>query len=159
MRIRDITPDDAREFATWRYPEPYSMYDASPDDAAWYLDPANGYSTVIGDDGDVIGFCCFGTDARVPGGSYDDDAIDVGAGMRPDLIGQGRGHEFIRTGLEEAERRYPGRPQRTTVAAFNERAQRMVFRAGFAETERFRSPQGREFLVLLREVAPTDPAA
>lgn len=28
-----------------------------------------------------MGYCCFGTDARVPGGDYSADALDIGLGM------------------------------------------------------------------------------
>lgn len=150
MKIRDITPDDAREFCTWEYAEPYSLYSTTPDDVDGFLDPGNDYHVVTEDDGSVVGYCCFGVDARVPGGAYPDDAIDLGTGMRPELTGQGRGSAFIGAVIAEAERRWPGVPQRTTVAAFNERAMRMVFRAGFTESEIFRSPQGREFVVLVR---------
>jgi ribosomal-protein-alanine N-acetyltransferase len=153
MQVRPIKPADAQEFATWRYPEPYSMYDAAPEDVDTYLDPANGYMTVTDELGEVIGMCCFGPDARVPGGTYDDDPIDIGTGMRPDLTGQGLGLIFFDAILDEASRRFPGRPLRTTVAAFNERAQRLVFRAGFTEDQRFRSPQGREFLVCVRRAS------
>ena len=150
MRIREITEADAQQFASWHYPEPYSLYNASPDDVGGYLDPDNAYSTILDEHDDVIGFCCFGRDARVPGGTYDDDAVDIGVGMRPDLTGQGRGREFLEFVIEDAQRRLPGRPLRTTIAAFNERAQRLVMRAGFHEVERFSNPAGREFLVCVR---------
>ncbi len=150
MRIREITEADARDFASWHYPEPYSLYDSSPDDVDSYLDPGNAYSTIVDDDDQTIGFCCFGRDARIPGGTYDDEAVDVGVGLRPDLTGQGRGRVFLEFVLEEAGRRFGGRPLRTTIAAFNERAQHLVMRAGFQEVERFANPAGREFLVCAR---------
>ena len=87
-RIRDITEDDAKAISLWTYEEPYSLYSSSPEDVEWLLDPENGYSSVVDPSGDLVGFCCFGFDARVPGGNYDDDAIDFGTGMRPDLTGK-----------------------------------------------------------------------
>jgi RimJ/RimL family protein N-acetyltransferase len=150
LRLRPITKEDAHFFASWRYPEPYSLYDSSPDDVHHYLDPANAYSTVVDDDGQIVGLCCFGIDARVPGGTYDDEPIDFGTGMRPDLTGQGNGRSFLNAVLAEAAQRYPGRPLRTTVAAFNERAQHLVRTIGFQEIELFRNPAGREFTVFLR---------
>jgi ribosomal-protein-alanine N-acetyltransferase len=152
LRVREVTEEDAREFASWTYPEPYSMYNSSPDDAEFFLDPANGYLTVTGDDGDLVGFCCFGLDARVPGGDYDDEHIDLGTGMRPDLTGQGRGREFFGAVIDECARRFPAKPMRTTVAAYNERARRMVERAGFREARQFLSPQSREFVIYERPV-------
>jgi RimJ/RimL family protein N-acetyltransferase len=149
-RTRPVTTEDAREFASWHYEEPYSMYDAAPEDADRYLDPAYDYVAVVDGSDGLVGYCCFGPDACVPGGSYGDEAIDIGAGMRPSLTGRGLGSELLAAALAEACRRSPGRPQRVTIAAFNERAQRLVWRAGFAEVERFRSESGREFVVLVR---------
>lgn len=150
MRVRPITEADARVFASWQYPEPYSMYDSGPDDVATYLDPANGYATVVDDGDEIVGMCCFGIDARVPGGTYEDDAVDFGTGMRPDLTGQGRGRGFVETVLAEAARRFPERPLRTTVAAFNERAQHLVRKLGFQEVELFANPAGREFTIFIK---------
>jgi [ribosomal protein S18]-alanine N-acetyltransferase len=151
LRIRPVAEEDAREFASWTYPEPYAMYSSSPEDAVWFLDPANGYLTVEDDEHGLVGFCCFGLDARVPGGTYDEEHIDLGTGMRPELTGQGRGREFLGAVIDDCARRFPGKPMRTTVAAFNERARRMVQRAGFRETEIFVSPQAREFVVYVRD--------
>jgi hypothetical protein len=36
-----------------------------------------------------IGFCCFGPDAQLRGGDYHEPALDVGLGLRPDLVGKG----------------------------------------------------------------------
>src|SRR5438874_2415262 len=120
-RIRDITEADATEMSTWTYEERYSLYNADPDDAAWLLDPQNGYSSVVDESGELVAHCCFGFDARVPGGNYDEDAIDFGTGMRPDLTGKGNGRTFLELVVAEAQKRYPRKMLRTTVAAFNER--------------------------------------
>jgi len=39
-------------------------------------------------------------DGQVPGGMYDDSALDTGGGLRPDLTSQGKGREAIQTGLD-----------------------------------------------------------
>jgi len=148
-RLRPVTQQDARDFATWRYPAPYSLYDAEPGDAEHYLDPVNGY-LAVDEDGELVAQVCFGADARVPGGRYDDDAIDFGVGMRPELTGGGRGPMLIELALDEAQRRWPEKQLRTTVAAFNERAQHLVRKTGFREVEVFRNPAGREFVVYVR---------
>ena len=146
-RLRAITEEHARDLATWRYPEPYSLYDAAPEDVETYLDPANGYLAVVDETGRLVAHCCYGADARVPGGAYDQDAIDIGTGMRPELTGRGHGAALLQLVIDEARRRWPGKPLRTTVAAFNGRAQQLVRKAGFQEVEVFISPTGREFVV------------
>ena len=125
------------------------MYDAGPEDAEHYLDPANGYLAVVDEEGQLVAHCCFGTEARVPGGRYGHDAVDIGTGMRPELTGQGRGAALVRLLIDEAKRRAPDKPLRTTIASFNERAQRLVRKAGFQEIEVLSSPAGREFVVYL----------
>lgn len=147
--IRDINQADARDIVSWRYPEPYSLYDSSPGDFAWLLDPDNGYFAVVNESDDLMAFGCFGQDARVPGGTYEGDAIDWGTGMRPELTGQGYGLAFMQLVCDEARRRWPTKPLRTTVAAFNERAQAVVRRMGFQEVEIFVADSGREFVVFV----------
>lgn len=98
-----------------------------------------------------MGHGCFGQDARVPGGRYEDDAVDWGTGMRPELTGQGHGLAFMELVCDEALRRWPGRALRTTVATFNERSAHIVRRLGFEEVETFVNPAGREFVVYLKQ--------
>lgn len=94
LEFRALTREDAGRIADWRYPDEYGMYDIPSDDressVEYMLDPASGYFGAY-DDGELVGFCSMGPDGRVPGWDYDDSAVDVGAGMRPDLTGRGRG--------------------------------------------------------------------
>jgi RimJ/RimL family protein N-acetyltransferase len=150
-RLVPITEPHARSISTWTYEEPYSLYNSSPDGAEWLLDPLNNYYAVVDADDDLVAFCCYGHDARVPGGTYDEEAIDWGTGMRPDLTGQGRGKGFFELVCNEAHARWPGHRLRTTIAAFNERSQRVVRKLGFRETEIFRNPSNREFVVFVAD--------
>ncbi len=62
-----------------------------------FLEPRYAYHAAWRRDHGLAGFCCYGQDAQVPGGDYAAPAIDVGLGMRPDLVGQGLGDEFLRS--------------------------------------------------------------
>jgi len=99
--------------------------------------------------GEFIGFCSFGEDGRVPGFDYDDSAVDVGAGMRPDLTGRGDGARFLTAILAFARDDLGCTNLRATIAAWNERALRAARAAGFEEQTRFETPDGRRFVVLL----------
>jgi [ribosomal protein S18]-alanine N-acetyltransferase len=148
----------AREVASWQYPEPYALYSMGLDDleaeVAYFTDPVNHYYAISAPDGMLIAYRCFGQDAQVPGGDYSGDALDTGGGLRPDLTGQGFGLSVLLAGLDFGRRRYAPRAFRVTVAAFNERALKVVGRAGFQPVQRFlREPDGREFVVLIREPA------
>ncbi len=68
FRLEAMTGAVAREIATWRYAAPYSIYDLSKDVVDEFLDPANRYFSLVDNNGVLVGFCCFGREARVRGG-------------------------------------------------------------------------------------------
>ena len=147
----------ARAVLAWHYDPPYDLYNADPakqaDDLATLLDPANRYYVAIDDAGDLVGYCCFGADARVAGGDYGDAALlDVGLGLRPDLTGGGRGPAFVGAVLAFGRAALGARHYRLTVAAFNARAIRAYERVGFRATGQFRRggrPDGLEFVLMV----------
>jgi [ribosomal protein S18]-alanine N-acetyltransferase len=153
MRIVAMTPEYAADIAAWRYPPPYDCYDLSEVDPAFFLDQANSFFAVVSAEDSLIGFRSFGVDGRVPGGQYDDSALDTGGGLRPSLTGQGLGRQAIATGLEFGRRRFAPRAFRVTVASFNIRALRVVTSLGFRPVSTFAAAtDGRSFEILvLRE--------
>jgi ribosomal-protein-alanine N-acetyltransferase len=152
--------DNARASAllTWRYESPYDLYNLNPDDEeakGSFLDPRNDYHAILDDRGNLVAFCCFGLDARVPGGDYECPALDIGLGVRPDLTGQGNGHRYVESVLGFARRRFAPATFRVTIAGFNQRALRVWERAGFRPVQRFeREPDGRAFVVLVHGTGP-----
>ncbi len=148
IAFRPMTEADARLVSSWSYEPPYDLYDGDPEAVEPLLDPANRYHVALDETGEIIGFCCFGPDARVPGGNYPEDALDVGGGLRPDLTGGGRGVEFLRAILRLGRRTVPGSPLRATIAAFNERALRAAEAAGFERSRGFERPDGKRFWIL-----------
>ena len=164
LTFRPLDADDARTILSWRYEGPYAVYNPQPPDlavaVAILIDPANAYFAARDEVGMLIGFCCFGADAQVPGGDYADTALlDVGLGLRPDLTGGGRGLAFTLAVLTLGRERFAPARFRLTVAAFNERAQKVYLRAGFRPLGRFRRGEGTdtpEFLIM-SEAAPPPP--
>ena len=166
MVARDLQGDDpvsydfypmnetsARIVATWRYPAPYDIYDTPPDAVEeavqGFLDPQYAYHALTNEGEELVAYCCFGLDARVPGGDYGFDALDIGMGVRPDLTGQGRGAGFVRAVLAFAQDAYAPVAFRVTVAEFNERAQRVWKKADFGPEQTFaRRGDGMAFVVL-----------
>jgi RimJ/RimL family protein N-acetyltransferase len=115
------------------------------------------YFALVDAQGDLVGYCCFGVEAQVPGGrqvgAYDADAVDVGMGMRPDLTGGGQGSRSLRAALAFAERRFSPVMFRVTVAAWNQRAIRLCQRAGFRPMQTFTSRNSHgewEFVMMTR---------
>ncbi|MBN1813986.1 MAG: GNAT family N-acetyltransferase [Anaerolineae bacterium] len=154
LSFQPMDEASACEILTWRYEPPYDFYNPNPGKAEettqWFLDPHHAYYAITGDIGELVGYCCFGPNARVPGGDYDVDALDVGLGMRPDLTGQGRGGAFFTAILDFARRTFAPQVFRVTVAAFNQRAMRVYEKAGFERVQVFqRSGDDAEFVILV----------
>lgn len=149
----------ARAIATWRYEPPYEVYSldtGDPDELVdCFLDPVNAYYSIVDRGGCLAAYCCFGPDARVPGGDYDRPALDVGLGMHPNLTGQGLGHAFVHAVLRFAQQEFASSEFRVTVAEFNRRALRVWKAAGFRQVQRFERvpggmPDGMLFIILTK---------
>ncbi len=154
LRFVPMTAEYARAVLAWRYEPPYDLYNADPGDAeedlrGTLLNPDYRYHAVLDGRGDLVAFRCFGEDARVPGGDYSADALDMGGGLRPDLTGQGLGPPLLRAAMDFARLHFAPRAFRATVAAWNLRAQRACARAGYRPVSTFQTPQGREFVIMV----------
>ena len=147
-----MTSEFAAEMTAWRYPEPYQFYDFTGADPGYFTDPANRFHALVDDAGALLGFRSFGPDGRVPGGTYDDSALDTGGGLRPDLtgLGTGLGRQAIETGLTYGRELLRPAAFRVTIAAFNTRARHVVESLGFEHTATFSATtDGTEFNILV----------
>jgi RimJ/RimL family protein N-acetyltransferase len=160
MDLRFVPMDEAsaRTILAWRYDGEYAFYNCPPEEVetnvSTFVDPANGYYAVQnGISRELLGFCCFGPDAQVPGGDYcDERAVDLGLGLRPDLTGRGLGKQLVLATLDFGRTKLGYSSFRLTVAAFNRRAIRVYERAGFRIVRAFgqETPTGaREWLQML----------
>ncbi len=152
--LRPMDEAGARSILSWRYEEPYALYNACPDEIEasmrTFLDPRNAYYAVADEGGSLVAYCCFGPDAQVPGGDYSTNALDIGMGVRPDLTGQGHGLTYVNAILDFARRTFAPAAFRVTVAEFNKRALRVWEKAGFRSVQTFqRERDGRPFVVLV----------
>jgi RimJ/RimL family protein N-acetyltransferase len=149
VEIVAMTAEFAGEIVTWEYPPPHDTYSLTGSDPGSFLDETNCYFALV-DHGDLVGYRCFGAEGRVPGWTYDDAALDTGGGLRPDLTGRGLGRAAITVGLQFGRERFAPPAYRVTVAAFNERALRVVRSLGFGDVATFPAANGRPFVVLVR---------
>lgn len=154
--FREMDAAGAREIVRWQYEPPYDVYNGDPEnienEIQGYLDPQYQYHTVWDEAGEFVGYCCFGTDAQVPGGDYSVAALDVGAGLRPDRTGQGMGGRFLVAVLAFAQQQFGPPAFRATVAAFNQRALRACEKVGFRPVQKFTSTHtGKPFIILMRD--------
>lgn len=158
LQFRPLRRSDAEALLAWRYPPPYDFYDrreSSPTDVEHLLRPELHYFAVLDETGELIGFRCFGPDARVPGGDYGDDALDLGGGLRPDRTGRGLGRHVIAGAMNYAIRTFSPRQFRTTIAAFNGRALKVCESLGYRAVREFVRPaDGTAFVILTKMAEP-----
>lgn len=144
----------ALEIARWRYEPPYDFYnlEEAEDTLGYALDPAHNFYRLEDENGSLVGFCSFGEDGQVAGGDYAAEALDIGMGIRPDLTGQGGGADFAAAVLAFACQKYHPVRFRVTIAAFNQRAQKVWQKLGFRQTQSFRaSGSVHSFVVMVRD--------
>ncbi len=154
ISIQTLTEAQIHEYMGWQYDMPYDLYNVTGDEnenLAFFNNPKNGYFALVNGTGEFLGVCNFGADGRVPGGEYDDDAIDVGIGMRPDLTGQGKGHLYAAAVFAFAHEQYPDSKLRVTIAEFNHRSQRVCEKHGFQVTQRFLRPKDQMPFVIMEQ--------
>jgi RimJ/RimL family protein N-acetyltransferase len=138
--ITPLIPENALEIITWCYDPPYDLYDLTPEDLTGLLLPVNRYHAVLNENSDLIGYCCYGLDAQVPGGDYSQGEpviLDIGVGLHPDFTGRGLGKDFVSAILAYAAKLYAPKIYRVTVAAFNQRSLRVFRSLGFRVTHSF----------------------
>jgi [ribosomal protein S18]-alanine N-acetyltransferase len=141
VRARELTVEEAERPLGWRYRERYATYDADGP-----LGRDRGFFAVEGEDGDLAGFGCVGAEARVPGVEAEAGTVDVGYGMRPDLVGRGRGREFVGAVLGHVAAGHPSARLRMSILRWNGRSRRVAEAHGFRVVG-----EAGEFDVLARE--------
>jgi len=157
LLVKPLSADQVRTFIKWEYAGSYALYNMTPEneeaEIRFFLDAENGYFAITDEEGAFLGFCNFGADARVPGGDYHAEAVDIGMGMRPDLTGQGKGALYAAAVFDYAETHYPQQLQRVTIAEFNQRAQQLSRKFGFVQVARFRREKDkRPFVIMTRKI-------
>jgi RimJ/RimL family protein N-acetyltransferase len=130
--VRPLTAAVAEQIATWRYDGQWRTYDSRPEDGL--LRAEAGYQAVADPaTGALVGYVCTGAEARVPGLAEKAGVVDVGAGMRPDLVGSRVGSEFGAAVLGHIAV-HAGTGDfllRAVVLDWNERSLRLCARLGF----------------------------
>ncbi|BAZ11834.1 hypothetical protein NIES4071_36600 [Calothrix sp. NIES-4071] len=156
LSIQLLDEANARACAVWHYKAPLDFYNLNLNEieqnVQYFLDPKNNFYGIF-EEKEVIGFCSFGEDGQVNGGDYSVQGLDIGMGIRPDLIEQGRGTYYVEAVLNFASREFNPPMYRVTIAAFNQRALRVWSKIGFHPVSTFEDKsQGLKFIILVQEV-------
>lgn len=152
MDIHKLTIEEAKKINTWTYEEPYSLYSFSGEKEVIEELLDGTYYGCCDDQGDLIGYFCFGANAQVPSGRDanlygGEDVIDIGLGMKPALTGKGIGKEFFQAGIAFATKEFNANMFRLSVATFNTRAITLYKNIGFKQGTIFLS-RGRKFMLM-----------
>ncbi|MEZ0493117.1 N-acetyltransferase family protein [Kineococcus sp. TBRC 1896] len=153
LLTRAMTGEEARTVAAWSYPAPFDLYDVDPDDTALFTDrddAGHGYYPALDQHGAVVAFCVLGPEARVRGQHPHEHGLDVGLGVRPDLVSRGLASELLPQVATLARDLFGPVQLRTAVATFNERSLALCRKAGFVAVRDFTGPAGRTFRELVR---------
>lgn len=153
LSVGNMNMEFAKEILGWRYAAPYDFYNNELDAESLNEMLDNSYYSVVNNSGELVGFFCFGQSAQVPSGSqfgtYSEEMIDIGVGMKPGLTGKGYGYNFFSFILNyiQAENYLP---LRLTVAKFNQRAIHLYEKFGFVRFMEFRN-DSTEFIVMIKK--------
>lgn len=149
---RNMIDDYAIDILGWKYEKPYDLYNNVLSGEAILELTRLTYKAILSDE-KVVGFFCTGEDAQVPAGhevgAYEDDCMDIGLGLRPDLTGNGLGTEFFTYILKELRSEYEG-CIRLTVADFNSRAIHLYEKFKFVRKQEFLRNK-MKFIVMVKE--------
>jgi len=147
---RALTRGEAEEVLAWRYPPPHDRHDL-PAAAAGPLvhrspDGREGYEPVLDADGHLVAVLCLGPEATVAGQPHraagaaapeEEDVLDVGLGVRPDLLGRGVGSRGM-AALVAALRAEASPPSALRAVAREDDARALAVLAGAGLTARAR---------------------
>lgn len=150
----EMTEDLAKEILHWQYESPYDFYNNELTDESQQELMNGSYIAVVDENNQLVGYYCSGKSAIVPAGNeygaYNDDMIDVGLGLKPELTGAGLGRSFFTFILHHIENsNKESFPLRLTVADFNKRAIKLYENVGFIRQISFES-NGTIFLTMVK---------
>ncbi|MFC4560122.1 GNAT family N-acetyltransferase [Virgibacillus kekensis] len=154
LRIKMMNEKMAQEALNWRYEKPYDFYNNETTDEAMAEMLDGTYYGIINKDNTLVGFFCTGRSAQVPAGHefgvYEDDYVDLGLGMNPELTGKGNGYDFSSFIVDHIRKVFTDTPIRLSVATFNERAIHLYEKLGFVKKDEF-SAASSDFITMVKK--------
>jgi [ribosomal protein S18]-alanine N-acetyltransferase len=150
LELRQIRPAAAHIMQTWRYHGIMARYNiaANEDTHQRLCQHDSGYWQVRDHQGTLYGFVIIGNHAQVAGGTYNNHAVDLQIGLRPDLVGQLRGNSLCHAAVTHALARYPDKTLRVSIPTQHKSALAVWQRAGFYPEYAFMSRDNVPFVVL-----------
>ncbi|UOQ92194.1 GNAT family N-acetyltransferase [Halobacillus shinanisalinarum] len=153
--INNMNKNLATHILNWKYERPYDFYnnEVNGEEIKERLDGS--YYALSDEQGEVIGFFCFGATAQIPIGNqygvYNENFVDMGLGMNPDYVGKGHGYDFCSFIINYIRENYEGTSIRLSVATFNKRAIHLYEELGFVKKGKF-TTDFADFITMIKEV-------
>lgn len=127
MEYKVMSEDEAKQICTWKYPNEYAVYNMDNWDVVtkqkWAiadeLKRQEQFRSIYEND-ELIGYFRY---------RLIDNVINIGLGMKPELCGQGKGHEFLKFILTTEELK--NKKIELEVREFNKRAIKSYEQVGF----------------------------
>lgn len=155
--IEKMTVDYAEVISSWKYPNEYAIYSFSNDSETIHELMTENYYACLDRGNKLIGYFCFGKAAQIPAvedNVYDNNMLDIGLGLSPELCGQKAGRTFLISGMEYARANWGTAVFRLSVADFNIRAIKVYEKVGFiTRNEVTHKRSGRKFRIMVRKSA------
>jgi len=134
IEFRKPTEKDAIDIATWKYEGEYSFYDNDKTEVKkqWVMNIHQEENAFVlyNEKNELIGNCSF---------DYDEEHKEymLGLQMRPNLTGQGKGIEYVKSIIDFGKKKYKFNSLVLLVAKFNERAIKIYKKLDFNTIEEF----------------------
>ncbi|GAB6109374.1 GNAT family N-acetyltransferase [Fusibacter bizertensis] len=139
--ISEMDNSSANQICDWQYTGGYSIYSFDGSDACKDELLNGDYYTVRDQSGALMAYLCYGSSAQVPIakalGLYQEDHLDVGIGLLPELSGKGLGKSILTQGIIFGKEKFKRMTIRLTVAEFNTRAIKLYRSLGFVKVSTF----------------------
>ncbi len=113
-RVTELSIEDGMDIAMWRAPGPWAVQDSleapRPDEGFWAVRDSNDT---------LIGYCCFGKDARPLNHPATAGHLDVALGISPRFTGKHLSGEFAQIVIDRAREVSQGRTLRCVIPEWN----------------------------------------
>lgn len=142
-----------KEICSWKYPEPYDVYNYVP-----FEEAVKSNSPLLRDE-NKNNYLCFWENETLTAyiNIYQKDSkVFIGIGLAPDFCGKGLGKTYLKQGIETARSCYSESEIWVEVRSWNERAIKCYENCGFKEqykeTVKDRFGNDTEFVYMQKEI-------
>ncbi len=157
LTLSAMDESSAARIQTWRYSGTMARYTFSDDpfERQWLCHPDHCYFQIRDVMQQLIGFAVIGTHAQPIGAPFTEDADDIMAGIRPDLVNTRRGYAVCASVTSYARRTSRRRILRVSVPHDHQSGLAVWQRAGFFPEYTYLSADNTPFVVLLAQADHT----